>query len=503
MSKLKHFIKHLIPTLFFVYLTSLTWINLENLEIIILGISTIIIGFGLSKFMSGRTASVKIEQYKILLEYLSSRLSAGHTLESSLLEASERLADELGRKSTLAKCLKQLNQGMQAQLNLERCLRILKEQFNCKTSESFFDVLPYLNHYGGRLDIYVKQTHRTLNAEIQMQKDISAEQNAQNSEAIVLMFLPFLFSLVLIKNSSSYAGSLADVSWSKPLLAIIFVVSQVAIAWTLIVLAQNPENFKEKDVFLKLKGQKPKSKIISACAQFTLIHTPSFFGYRLANTLRILSHDKPNAWLLYIKRKIILIIIVGLISGILCILEIIAWSLLSVILLFTWFMPDLDLIQRENKLKQQIRIEYPNFLNSMVILLRSGISLDRSLRLMIESYRHNINSQLKSDLDNIKQMLSLGETASFALLQITDNLPQEEIASVLQLMARYDRDGGQEILDILDLQANASWQLYRNAMRRRLQTQNMGLLFPMAIDLFIVIIMAMLPAIASLSSMQI
>lgn len=198
-----------------------------------------------------------------------------------------------------------------------------------------------------------------------------------------------------------------------------------------------------------------------------------------------------------------MIIIVGLISGILCILEIIAWSLLSVILLFTWFMPDLDLIQRENKLKQQIRIEYPNFLNSMVILLRSGISLDRSLRLMIESYRHNINSQLKSDLDNIKQMLSLGETASFALLQITDNLPQEEIASVLQLMARYDRDGGQEILDILDLQANASWQLYRNAMRRRLQTQNMGLLFPMAIDLFIVIIMAMLPAIASLSSMQI
>jgi len=128
----------------------------------------------------------------------------------------------------------------------------------------------------------------------------------------------------------------------------------------------------------------------------------------------------------------------------------------------------------------------------MVILLRSGISLDRSLRLMIESYRHNINSQLKSDLDNIKQMLSLGETASFALLQITDNLPQEEIASVLQLMARYDRDGGQEILDILDLQANASWQLYRNAMRRRLQTQNMGLLFPMAIDLFIVIIMAIL-----------
>ncbi len=160
-------------------------------------------------------------------------------------------------------------------------------------------------------------------------------------------------------------------------------------------------------------------------------------------------------------------------------------------------------MQRENKLKQQIRLEYPNFLNSMVVLLKSGLSLERSLRLMIDSYQNNLHSHLKNDLAKIKHSLSVGESASFVLLQIAEDLPQEEIASLLQLMSRYDRDGGQEILNILDLQANSSWQLYRNAMRRRLQNKNMGLMFPMTIDLFIVIAMAMLPAIASLGNIQI
>ncbi|HHT24446.1 MAG TPA: type II secretion system F family protein [Clostridiaceae bacterium] len=502
MSHLKQFSKMILPAWLFVYLASLTWIDLQNQSILIIFLASLIICYGLTKFVMSRTASAKIEQYKILLEYLSSRLAAGHTLEITLLEASSRLQEELGRRSILAKCLKQLNQSMKAQLDLDRSLLNLKNQFKCKTCDAFFDVLPYLNHYGGRLDIFVKQTHRTLNAEIQMQKDIQSEQNAQNSEAIILMFLPFFFSLVLIKNSSSYASSLSEVKWSRPLLAVIFLIAHLAICWTLIVFAQNPANFKEKDVFINLSGKKPKAKIMIFTAQFILSYAPAKLGYNLAETVRILSQNKPHAWLIYLKRKVLLTFVFTLIAGVFFLLKIISGSILLIIPLFFWFIQDFDLLQRENKLKQQIRIEYPTFLNSMVVLLRSGISLDRSLRLMINSYQSNINSQLKSNLAQIKHALSVGESASVAVLQIAEKLPQEEIASVLQLMARYDRDGGQEILDILDLQANASWQLYRNAMRRRLQTKNMALLLPMATDLFVVIIMAMLPAVASMSNLQ-
>ena len=56
--------------------------------------------------MLGKQNSQKIEQYRILLEYLSSRLSAGYTLEACLTDAYSHLRNELGYKSALSKSLK-------------------------------------------------------------------------------------------------------------------------------------------------------------------------------------------------------------------------------------------------------------------------------------------------------------------------------------------------------------------------------------------------------------
>lgn len=502
MSFLKHLLKNIILSFIFIYLTYLTWIDLEQFFLPVFVFTTVLLALAMTKYLLGKQNSMKIEQYRILLEYLSSRLSAGHTLESILLESFNRLKNELGYKSILAKSLRKLEQSMQAHLDLDRSLKLLKEKFNCPTSNAFFDVLPYLNHYGARLDIFVKQTYRTLNAEIQMQKDIESEQNAQKSEALILLFLPFLFSFVLLRQDTAYADSLSNVSWSLLLLGIIFCFAHLAICLVLWIMAKNPLVLNKKDIFINLPKRKPKSQLIQHIAQFLISNLPVKFGYNLSEAVRILSKNQPHAWLIYIRRKIIVTIITMIASILLALLNIISWKVILVPLLFVWFIQDLDIIQREGRLKQQIRIEYPNFLNSMVILLRSGLSLEKSLRLMISSYQGNLHSQLKYDLTKINHSLSVGESASYALIMITENLPQEEIASILQLMARYDRDGGQEILDILEIQSNASWQLYRNAIRKRLQSKNLILLFPMTIDLFLVIVMAMLPAIASLGTIS-
>ncbi len=503
MSFIKNFSKNIIPSFLFIYLTYLTWLDLDHYSLMILILCTILINLAFTKYMAGRQNSAKIEQYRIFLEYLSSRLSAGHTLESILLESFSRLKNELGYKSVLAKSLKQLEQSMQAHLDLDRSLKMLKDKFNCQTSNAFFDVLPYLNHYGGRLDIFVKQTYRTLNSEIQMQKDIESEQNAQKSEALILLFLPFLFSFVLIRQDTVYSESLLTAPWSLFLLAIIFVLSHFSIFLVLLIMSKNPLQLNKRDIYITLPKRIPQSKLLVFISQFLISHLPVKFGYNLSESVRILSKNQPQAWLIYIRRKLLLTLFSAIICAILIALRIISWKIFILPLLFIWLIQDFDIIQRENKLKQQIRIEYPNFLNSMVILLRSGLSLEKSLRLMISSYQGNLHSQLKNDLSKINHALSVGESAAFALLNITENLPQEEIASILQLMARYDRDGGQEILDILDIQANASWQLCRNAMRKRLQAKNLILLFPMTIDLFLVIIMAMLPAVASLGNITI
>lgn len=498
----KNFIKYIMPSFVFVYLTYYTWIDLGHLTISLLIIATIIICFGFTKFMLGKQDSQKIEQYRILLEYLSSKLSAGFTLEASLTDAYQQLKNELGYKSTLSRSLKQLNQAILSHLDLERCLITLKENFNCQTSDAFFDVLPYLNHFGGRLDIFVKQTYRSLNAEIQMQKDIDAEQNAQKSEAIILIFLPFAFSLILIKKGTGYAHALTTATWSQMLLSIIFIIAHLSILLALLIMAQSPTKLKTKDIFFTLSNKIKIRRISIIVSQFLLSYLPTKFGYTLSEQVRILTQNQPNAWQLFIQRKLLLGLFSILISAIFAYYGIISIAFIFIVFVSIWLLQDIDIIQRENKLKQQIRIEYPNFLNSMIILLRSGLSLDKSLRLMILSHENKNKSQLKTDLLKIKHSLSVGDSAAFAITNAAENLPQEEIASILQLMARYDRDGGRELLDILEIQANASWQLYRNAMRKRLQMKNMALFIPMTVDLFVVIIMAMLPAVANLGNIS-
>ncbi len=502
MSYLKNFLIYLVPSSLFVYVSYLTWMDLQDWALPIIGISSLLICLAISRFMQGKQNSAKVEQYRILLEYLSSRLAAGHTLEKALLEAFSRLKNELGYKSALGKSLRKLEQSMLAQLDLDRCLKMLKDNFACQSSDAFFDVLPYLNHYGGRLDIFVKQTHRTLNAEIQMQKEIAAEQSAQKGEAIILIFLPFLFSFLLIKQSGSYSASLNQVLWGKLIFAIIFLLSHLAICWTLWIMAQNPQKISTKDIFIRFSEKKKPGRIATLFSQFLLTHLPVKLGYNLSESIRILSRNQPECWQFYNKKKLLLCLFSLLASGLFALAGIINPALVPILLAFIWFIQDLDIIQRKNRLSQQVMIEYPNFLNSMVILLRSGLSLDRSLRLMISSYQANGQSQLTQDLQAIKHGLSVGDSAAFALQEITGNLPQNEISTILQLMARYDREGGKEILEILDVQANTSWQLYRNAMRRRLQSKNMVLLCPMGIDLFLVIVMAMLPAVASLGNIN-
>lgn len=503
MSTIKIFIANLFISFLFVYLTYTTWLNLGSSSIPIIIICAIIVCIGLTFYLRGKQNAAKIEQYRILLEYLSSRISSGHTLESVLLEAYSRLKHELGLKSTLSKCLKQLEQAMHSHLDLDRCLEMLKKNFNCQTSDAFFDVLPYLNHYGGRLDIFIKQTYKTLNAEIQMQKDIAAEQNAQKSETLILIFLPFLFSFVLIKQGTTYSQALVDVSWSKIILAAIFILSHIAIFISLLIIAKNPLHISNKDIYIEFKETSIQSRFIIFLSQFLLTNAPLKFGYNLSESVRILSQNQNSAWLKYNQRKCLLCFFVLIFASLLYAFQLISISVIFISFFGFWLLQDLDIFRRENKLKEQIRIEYPTFLNSMVVLLRSGLSLEKSLRLMIDSVEEKVNSQLKTDLLKIRHHLSVGDSASYALSSITESLPQEEIASILQLFTRYERDGGKEILDILDIQANSSWQLYRNAMRQRLQNKNMGLLLPMTIDLFIVIIMAMLPAIASLGNITI
>jgi hypothetical protein len=97
-------------------------------------------------------------------------------------------------------------------------------------------------------------------------------------------------------------------------------------------------------------------------------------------------------------------------------------------------------------------------------------------------------------------MIQIGVPVSLALEKIAAGCSVPEVQSALLLMVRYDRDGGPENLELLQMQTTACWAMYRNALRKQLERQSLKLLLPMTLDLASVMLTAILPAIQSLQS---
>jgi hypothetical protein len=76
-----------------------------------------------------------------------------------------------------------------------------------------------------------------------------------------------------------------------------------------------------------------------------------------------------------------------------------------------------------------------------------------------------------------------------------------EISAALRCAARYDQQGSGELLSLLGMQSAASWQIYRNGLRRRLEQRALLLFLPMGMALINVLAIAVVPALASFQTL--
>lgn len=465
----------------------------RRLDIILIG--TLILNSSLIRVQKNRHSRHELDQFRIFLEYLSARLSAGETLEQSLLKAPEVLADQIGKHAHFSHCLERLRASLEAQIGLQQSLLIFQKEFSHPKSRAFVRVIPFLHRYGGRLDVYVRQSHRSLNEELLTQKEIQAEQSAKNSEAFILLFLPFVMATVI--GRGSYGASLQTLPIAKIALAILFLLAILAASLTLRLIAQQ-DPYRQKalqtpplpEVDITLADRRRATRLL------TLL--PWGLGLKLAEAVRfVYAQRAQDPWPLYVKKKRKLLLLGLLLLPLLLIAK--APPYLFAVPLLIPLAQDLRIFEAKKLREERYRLEYPDFLNLMAILLKSGLSLDKSLSLQAENLPpdDDLKSILELDLRMIQRRMQSAIPAATVLEDLLKRLPSREIVSALSLIIRYDRDGGRELLDILEVQASSCWQVYRNAMRAKLERKNLALVIPMGLDLMVILSTTILPALAS------
>ena len=92
-------------------------------------------------------------------------------------------------------------------------------------------------------------------------------------------------------------------------------------------------------------------------------------------------------------------------------------------------------------------------------------------------------------------LLESGYDSVMAVSALAERCPLPEIQAALRLMARYEREGGIEILELIRMQSERSRQLYRDALRGKAEQRSLLFVIPMAIDLVVVMATVILPAV--------
>jgi Flp pilus assembly protein TadB len=282
-------------------------------------------------------------------------------------------------------------------------------------------------------------------------------------------------------------------------LSVLYLLSMFALFVLLLLLA--PEKVKKKTRRSQRRKKRTKKlpnnrRTATLLSRLYLDWLPGQIGMTISSSVQLLAEDKEDAWLQYMTRKVndlvfgfviaTLFLLSGRVSPFIVALAVVSVSIAR----------DIESCSEAAKRRENYRFYYPSAVNSLYILLESGLTFDRALRMVAKvnlSNRHD-NDPVANDLNKAVIHLETGCDSVMAANWLAEHCPLPEVQAALRLMARYEREGGREILELIRMQADRGRQLYRDAMRGRAEQRSLMFVFPMAIDLIVVMATVILPA---------
>jgi Flp pilus assembly protein TadB len=446
------------------------------------------------RYLIGKDESARLSQFQQLLAHLASRVAAGQTLEHALTDAAPTLEKELGPRNLLVQALRTLRQQMMAHMSVKAALAGLSAHFRLSRITTQLSVLVPLSRHGGRLDIFLRRSHDALNRERQMQLDVAAERSQTSSETTVLLFLPFVVAAAM---AGQYRSDLIHEPWYPFVSVAVFFLTIAAACVAMLILAPEREAIKKKTK--KKKKMPPLKKYPRFLLALYVKRLPAGIGYRLQRMAENVYPEMTTPFERHLAKKPRLLL-TGLLLGLLLQMTTdISWLIYPLVFILPVISHDYDLWRREKSRIESYRLLLPVMLNLLAVLLESGLTLDTALQVLPLEHVDETPPSCGYALKEMRHKLQLGEPSDQVLTDLADQCPIPDLSAALHLAARYQRLGGSELIDLLQQTAENSWQVYRHAVRLKLEKRSLLLMIPMGLDLLAVIAIAIMPAIASFS----
>ena len=153
--------------------------------------------------------------------------------------------------------------------------------------------------------------------------------------------------------------------------------------------------------------------------------------------------------------------------------------------------------RKERKKRNSVLIgKYASFVNSLWLLLGSGMTVQMGIRHIISEMKED--NLLKRELEYAMHQLDTGGEESFVYEQLGRRLELPEYSRLLQQISQHIRMGTKDLRNLMEQQLQQALQKRRELAKKKGEEASTKLLFPMIVLLVLVILIIIYPAFAGL-----
>lgn len=165
-------------------------------------------------------------------------------------------------------------------------------------------------------------------------------------------------------------------------------------------------------------------------------------------------------------------------------------------LALAFYLTDNELNEKVKKRRFMIQIDFPDFLNKLILLVNAGMTISSAMEKIVLDRQEVVENQdrpLYKELQRMMQEIKAGVPEVKAYEDLAKRCKIPEISKFTSVIIQNLRKGNAELVSILRLQAVECWDMRKNVARRLGEEASTKLLFPMMIMLLAILIIVVTP----------
>ena len=162
------------------------------------------------------------------------------------------------------------------------------------------------------------------------------------------------------------------------------------------------------------------------------------------------------------------------------------------------YMVDSSLKEQIEKRRRAIRMEFPEFINKLTLLVNAGMTISKAWEKIINENKkeHVLYDEMRYALMEIKA----GKAEATAYEEFARRCRVKEVTKFVSVIVMNLKRGGAEVVPVLREQGNECWEMRKNAAKQMGEEPSTKILIPLMIMFLGIVIIVSTPAVLSMTA---